>query len=103
MKLLLTKKNDVDLMQLINELMLKTTIETFEISKFFISIVIEFDFDFDEEIIINSNNIVENSDQSKRKKNNLIDLHLIKIFSRHRILFSVHRMHMKILKILVLF
>ena len=95
------EKNDVDLMQLVDELMLKIMIKTFEISKFFISAIIKFDFNFDKKIIINNINIVENFDQSK--KSNMIELHLIKIFFRHRVLFSMHRMHMKILKILILF
>ena len=58
------EKGEIDLMQLIDEFMLKAT---FDISEFFTSAVIEFDSDFDEEITFNADNTI-NSDQSKEKQ-----------------------------------
>ena len=58
------EKGEIDLMQLVDKLMLKSTFDIFEFS---ISAVIELDSDFDEEITLNADNII-NSDQSKEKQ-----------------------------------
>ena len=85
-------KNEIDLMQLINEFMLKTTFEIFDFIN--ISRIKKLESDFDEKFIINQSTRAFN-----QKINKSIKFHLIKIFFRHQILRSIQ----KILKILIFF